>query len=101
MKRASVRLARGDIAAIEQQGKKREAKGKVPFFTYKVLTLKPSKRSSGEGLGGTHASPRVHLRRGHIRRLPDKRIWVNGCVVGDKSKGMVVKDYAVPAIIAP
>lgn len=75
---------------------KREKKGKQPIFSYKVLVVDPGNTKSVRGGGkGTHASPRVHLRRGHIRRLPKGNIWVNAAVVGDKSKGMVVKDYAV------
>jgi hypothetical protein len=45
--------------------------------------------------GGTHASPRVHLRRGHIRRLPGKNIWVNATIVGNSDLGVVIKDYSV------
>ena len=72
-------------------------KNKQPFFSYKVLTIDTqNQQSQGNTTGsGNHASPRVHLRRGHIRRLPNKTVWVNACVVGDKSKGMVSKDYAV------
>lgn len=77
---------------------KRKRKGKTPFFTYKVLTISTGASSGkGESMGGSHSSPRVHLRRGHIRRLTDRTVWVNSCVVGDKSKGMVVKDYQVTA----
>ncbi|MNC48955.1 hypothetical protein D3C75_981010 [compost metagenome] len=73
---------------------KRRKAGKTPFFTYKVLTITTNgSASSKEGQCGTHGSPRVHLRRGHIRRLPEKTVWVNACVVGDKSKGLVQKDY--------
>jgi len=78
----------------EKINKKREKRGKIPFYSYKVLTLSQGGSSSSvsNGLG---RSPRVHLRRGHIRRLENKTVWVNAAVVGDKSKGMVVKDYAV------
>ena len=75
--------------------KKREKKNKPPFFTSKTLTINII---GAEGSGfkcGSHASPRVHLRRGHIRRLPKGNVWVNAAVVGDKSKGMVVKDYKI------
>lgn len=76
--------------------KTREKKNKPPFFSYKVLTIdtktKIEDKKSGGGTGNTK---RVHLRRGHIRRLADKTVWVNPCVVGDKSKGMVTKDYKV------
>lgn len=75
---------------------KRAKSGKTPFFSYKVLTISAqgSKAPSGSQCG-THGSPRVHLRRGHIRRLPERTVWVNACVVGDKSKGFVHKDYKV------
>ena len=73
----------------------RKSKGKLPFFTHKILTIDGVGSSKKTPNGGSHASPRVHLRRGHIRRLENKNVWVNSCVVGDKSKGMVSKDYAV------
>lgn len=79
----------------ESANKKREKKGKAPFYTYKILTVKPSRGGGESPYGGTHTSPRVHLRRGHIRRLKTKTVWVNATVVGDKSRGMVTKDYAV------
>lgn len=70
----------------------RMRKGKTPFFTYKMLTIKAQSRK-GEGEDRTHNSPRVHIRRGHIRKLKDKTVWVNSCVVGDKKKGIVSKIY--------
>lgn len=74
----------------------RKSKGKIPFFTHKILTIDPSSSDNNQpSKGGSHSSPRIHLRRGHIRRLPTKNVWVNSCVVGDKSKGMVSKDYAI------
>jgi len=55
-------------------------------------------RTASERLGGSHASPRWHLRRGHWRQLPDgRRIFVRQCEVGDSARGGVVKDYAVEA----
>lgn len=81
----------------EKLNKKREKRGKTPFFTYKELTIMAGGSDAGHSLGGSHASPRVHLRRGHIRRLPDKTVWVNAAVVGNKSRGMVDKDYRVMA----
>lgn len=65
------------------------------LYAYKVLTLN-GEASKSEALGGTHASPRTHLRRGHIRRLPKGNIWVNACMVHGKTPGIVHKDYAVP-----
>lgn len=77
--------------------KKRESKGKAPLYEYKVLVLdfEEEEPPLRKGVGGTHASPRIHLRRGHIRRLPQKNIWVNATVVGSRKAGMIVKDYSV------
>lgn len=72
----------------------RTKKGKQPLFSYWTLRL-PGNSASGNA-GGTHASPRVHLRRGHVRQYaPEKYTWVEACVVGKKEAGMVDKDYAV------
>lgn len=78
---------------------KRLAKGKVPFFTYRTLHITGDEAPrAGTVATGTKASPRLHLRRGHIRRLADgRRIWIRAMLVGDKSLGMVTKDYAVHA----
>lgn len=78
----------------------REARAARPastLFDYHVLMIDPSKeRNPSEDRGGTHASPRTHLRRGHIRRLAwGPRVWVNSCVVNPSAIGTVNKDYAV------
>jgi len=76
--------------------KVRMAKGKPPLFvTWNTLVVAPSK-PQGPSLGGTHASPRKHDRRGHWRNTPKgKRVWVRNCTVGDAAKGIVMKDYIV------
>ena len=87
-----------DVAPDKELNRRRIQGGKQPFFTYKILELSASGSVSGNGGNGVGGgAKRVHLRRGHIRRLPDRNIWVNSCVVGDKSKGMVHKDYSVTA----
>jgi hypothetical protein len=51
---------------------------------------------TSEPQGGTHASPRWHIRRGHWRQLGDgRRVFVRACEVGDPERGGVVKDYVV------
>lgn len=85
-------------AAPLKLNKSRVKKGKEPFFTYKVLTIDSKERLVKQSVlreEEPKSTKRVHLRRGHIRRLEKKTIWVNPCVVGDKSKGMVSKDYKV------
>lgn len=49
-----------------------------------------------EPQGGTHASPRWHVRRGHWRQLSDgRRVFVRACEVGDPERGGVFKDYII------
>lgn len=71
--------------------------GKLPLLEAKVLTIEvPGSarlRSSASG-SADRASPRQHLRRGHIRALTcGTRIWVSACVVGDAGRGAVSKTY--------
>lgn len=75
----------------------RQKRGKQPLFSHWTLELSlPPKSSKGNStLNGTHASPRVHLRRGHPRQYsPGKWTWVQACVVGRNGKGIVTKDYS-------
>lgn len=80
----------------EKLQKARVKRGKKPLFSYWTLEIDLLKsRAAGEDYGGTHASPRLHLRRGHPRQYaPGKYCWVQPHVVGNKSAGMVHKDYA-------
>jgi len=71
-------------------------KNAVPFDAYHYLVIDTAKKSESSGVGGSHASPREHLRRGHIRRLADgRRIWVNATVVSVGNGGVVEKDYVM------
>ncbi|QYY33599.1 hypothetical protein K2O51_31740 (plasmid) [Cupriavidus pinatubonensis] len=88
------------VAPDSSLAKRRAADGKVPMFETKVLTLDvPGRAVSGTGGGnggGGRASPRMHMRRGHIRRLEDgRRIWVNNAVIGVQSNGQIHKSYAI------
>lgn len=86
-----------EIHAPAALNKKRQEKGKQPFFSYKILELSDERRDAGNnGAGGSHSSPRMHLRRGHLRRLESKVIWVRPSMVNANSPaGVVLKDYAV------
>lgn len=73
--------------------KKRIAKGKAPIYEWTTVVIEPPKPKA-EPKGGTHASPRLHDRRGHYRKLRSGKLaWVKACKVGDASKGTVFKDY--------
>lgn len=80
--------------------KARAKRGKRPLFSYWTLQLK-GRSERGSDQGGQHASPRVHLRRGHPRQfVPGKWTWVQAHAVGNRAAGMVHKDYrAGPALI--
>jgi len=88
-------ITRVEIPAPAHINKQRVAKGREPFDSYKVLVI-PGEHSSDGGGAGTHASPRLHLRRGHLRRLESGRVtWVRHSIVGDASKGLADKVYGV------
>ena len=71
------------------------AAGKQPSYDWRTVVIDGNVIKC-EHKGGTHASPRLHDRRGHSRRLPDGRIvWVRPCKVGDASRGTVFHDYQV------
>ncbi len=94
---------REDEKLLRKVNAKRISKGKRPIFSYKILEVMVPREtlkyedSSKEEL--SRRSPRVHLRRGHVRRLADaRRVWVNACVVGKKEEGMIHKDYKVTPV---
>jgi hypothetical protein len=77
--------------------KKRISKGRTPLFVFRTLHIKtrePGERSRA-GADSERSGPRLHFRRGHIRRLPDRLVWVQPCMVGSLQSGMVIKDYEV------
>lgn len=76
----------------------RKLRGETPLYTYKTLTIGgPRQQGHGKG-GGTHASPRSHMRRGHYRTLKSgKRVWINSMFVKGNGEGFVHKDYKVIA----
>lgn len=84
-----------DVEPDSAANRSRRLRGKAPLFTYKVLTIGGPKRKS-KPQGGTHASPRSHLRRGCYRTSPKGiRHWVQPCMVKGGTDGFVHKDYNV------
>jgi len=86
-----------DNIPASRLNKKRIKRGKMPFFSYKILQIfNTEKTVAKNNNAGTHASPRIHFRRGHVRKLAnDTSIWVQQCVVGNKKNGIIHKDYKV------
>ena len=71
------------------------AQGKLPSYDWRTVVIEPVAPRQ-ESKGGTHASPRQHDRRGHLRRLRSGRnVWVKPHKVGDPSKGFVFHDYKI------
>lgn len=79
--------------------KRKIAQGKLPSYDWRTVKISPTKpQTISESKGGTHASPRLHDRRGHLRRLRSgKNVWVKPCKVGDAALGTVFHDYEVVA----
>jgi hypothetical protein len=73
------------------------ARAGVSGWTWRMVDIDLARvRAATPQTGGTHASPRWHIRRGHWRGLADgRRIFVRECEVGDATRGGVVKDYRV------
>lgn len=69
----------------------------VRGWVWRQVAIDPERlRIASADLGGSHASPRWHLRRGHWRQLMDGRcVFVRQCEVGDPERGGVIKDYTV------
>jgi hypothetical protein len=77
--------------------RKRISKGKKPLIEFKVATIEGKKTMMSSTPHGTHASPRLHWRRGHWRRTPKsgKQIWIAPMEVGDEENGKIIKTYAI------
>lgn len=78
---------------------KRIKQGKAPLgYEHKVVTIDPGllKMPGVVTAGGTHASPRMHWRRGHIRHYGDGKVTpVRPAIIGDVSRGVITHDYAL------
>lgn len=79
----------------------RKSKKKKPLFSFWTLAINGKSTQTTESQGGTHATPRFHLRRGHVRQYaPGKFTWISEMAVSRKGEGMVHKDYKIsPKII--
>jgi hypothetical protein len=85
----------GKKISSSAQGRKRKQSGGVN--SYHVLSIggevwdTPFSTSDDVGGGGK----RSHMRRGHIRRWKDRKIWVRASFIKGSRKGFVAKDYTV------
>lgn len=68
------------------------------FADYHICEINPfgDEPAPRVTLGGTHASPALHERRGHLRALASGKIVpVRPAWVGDPNRGAILKDYRV------
>lgn len=86
-----------DVDIPERMNTARKKCGKLPFFRFKTLFLRTNRTeySAVSKSEASRASPCLHWRRGHIRKLQggERRIWVAPSLVGDPQKGFVDKNY--------
>jgi hypothetical protein len=83
---------------VDSQKKGRvRSKTPPPSYVRKILTLDiPPTRVEQAHQGGTHRSPRPHLRRGHVRTYKSgKRVWVEAMHINKDKEGFVEKSYAL------
>ena len=79
---------------------KRIKKGKRPFFEWTTVVIEPRAAvPDPEPKGGTHASPKPHMRRGHIRRYKSGKVVTIKSMIVNKHKmpdeGFLFHDYRV------
>jgi hypothetical protein len=74
---------------------KRVRKGKAPLYEWTTVQIeRKAPELPAAPKGGTHASPRLHQRRGHwVTSKLGKRFWRSETVVGKPENGMVFHDY--------
>lgn len=88
------------LPAPEKLNQKRARSKKPPLYEYKVLDIvadiMEAPKTSTARPHGHHASPRLHKRRGHVRRLASGRVtWIRNTIVGKPGRGEIRKDYTV------
>lgn len=74
---------------------KRIAKGKKPLFEWKVIEVSGVQQPPPTApTGRTHASPRLHKRRGHLRKYKNgKTLWIKEMMVGKIEFGYIHHSY--------
>lgn len=93
---ASDIFAKREIIPPNNIQKLRAKRNKAPLFRFSIVELNGSLQKNPP-LGGTHSSPALHWRRGHLRRLSNKIVPVSPCLVGSIKDGLVDKGYVLGA----
>lgn len=73
---------------------RRIRKGKRPIFEWKVIDVSAKRVLPSGPTGKTHASPRRHKRRGHLRTYKNgKTVWIKEMMVGKIEFGYIHHSY--------
>jgi hypothetical protein len=81
--------------------KKRAAVGKVPIYSHTVVEIRGFRIGKNGDVVGTHRSPRMHWRRGHLRRYRDpegnvlRTIAIAPVLVGKDETAVIEHEYRV------
>ena len=83
------------VRAPEKLNKKREAEGKIPLFSFRIINLAHRHRISNPSstVGMVHGKKRLHFRRGHWRHFAESKTWVRWTLVGNPELGFIDKEY--------
>jgi hypothetical protein len=74
----------------------RQKAGKPPLFDFHRVKFTGNDRvsSARDNEESDRAGPRLHMRKGHVRRLASgKEIWIRSTIVGRASAGALGKDF--------
>lgn len=91
------------VPTAKQQSLRKQLK-KLPLPLHRIVTIVPQRfideAHEADGTKGTHASPRIHWRRSHVRTynrgLPNERkIVIARQIVGRRELGEVTHDYVM------
>lgn len=82
---------------------RRRRQGKLALYETRVLVVRVGEQVHAIGAPiRDRNGPREHLRRGHVRRLPDgRKTWVQCCVVGSRALGVVRKSAYAMELVQP
>lgn len=89
------------MAAPVKLNKARIKSGREPFPEHYIVTIAPTRFRQDGDTTGTHASPRLHWRRSHLRELRDaegkvhKKVIIPRHLVGKRELGEVTHEYRV------
>jgi hypothetical protein len=86
-----------EIRPPDKLSRAHQKKYKVPMSSYRILTLRGTNLSETPASykGGTHAAPRQHIVRGHIKRRATGNFYWNSHLRGKPEQGSIAKKYDV------